>query len=118
MARALQRDDVRFMSAASLLETTMVIESRRGDVGAESLDSLIRKSEIEIVPFTARQAEYARRAFRHYGRGNHPAKLNFGDCISYAVAKEMGEPLLFKGEDFEKTDIEKVDWQTCAHKDN
>jgi ribonuclease VapC len=105
-----------YLSAATLLEAGIVMQSRRKERGENALNELVSLYKIEVVPFTLSHADLARRAYRRYGRGNHPAKLNFGDCISYAVAKEMGEPLLYKGEDFDKTDIEKVDWQSCAHK--
>ena len=79
---------------------------RAGEEGLRDLDLLTAKLQIETVPVTPRQAEIARRAFRQYGKGIHPARLNFGDCFAYALSKETGEPLLFKGEDFGKTDIE------------
>ncbi|MDD2324880.1 MAG: type II toxin-antitoxin system VapC family toxin [Alphaproteobacteria bacterium] len=107
-----------YLSAATLLEVSIVMQSRRKERGENALNELLSLYKVEIVPFTSDQADLARRAHKRYGRGNHPAKLNFGDCISYAVAKDMGEPLLYKGEDFDKTDCEKVDWQSCVHKDN
>ena len=88
------------VSAPTLLETAIVIEGR------SDLDALLAEIEPQIVAFTAEQASLAREAFRRFGKGKHPARLNFGDCISYALAKESGEPLLFKGDDFSKTDIE------------
>jgi ribonuclease VapC len=80
-------------SAASLLETGIVMQARRGDEGARDLDLLLAKLNAEIVPFTARQAEIARKAFRRYGRGRHDAALNFGDCCAYALAKDESPPL-------------------------
>ena len=115
---AIALSDEVFLSAPTLLEASMVMRGRNGEGGEALLDKLIRRLKIKVVPFTEDQAELAREAFALYGRGNHPAKLNFGDCISYAVAKDMGEPLLYKGEDFDKTDCEKVDWQSCVHKDS
>lgn len=94
------------MSVASLLETTMVVEGRVGSSGSFDLDALLATYEIELIPVDAEQAEAARVAWRRYGKGNHPARLNFGDCFSYALAKTTGEPLLFKGNDFSQTDIE------------
>ncbi len=93
------------LSAASLLEVSIVIESRRGVQGARDLDLFIYRAGIEIVPVDAEQAEIARIGWRKYGKGRHPAALNYGDCFSYALAKVTGEPLLFKGNDFNCTDI-------------
>jgi ribonuclease VapC len=101
----IEADAVRLLSAASFVETALVIETRLGEAGGRELDLLIHRAEIEIVPVDADQAEIARRAFRRFGRGRHPAGLNFGDCFSYALAKASGEPLLFKGADFARTDI-------------
>jgi len=81
------------------------MQARRGDDGARDVDLLLAKLRVEIVPFTARQAEIARKAFRRYGRGRHDAKLNFGDCFAYALAKDAAAPLLFKGDDFGQTDV-------------
>jgi len=83
----------------------MILLSRRGTQGMPDLDRLIVRFQIEIVPFTESQARLARDAFNRYGKGRHPAKLNFGDCMAYALAKETGEELLFKGADFAQTDI-------------
>ena len=93
------------ISSANYLEAAMVLLARRGANAARALDLLILRSEIEIVAFTESQASLARSAFERYGRGFHPAKLNFGDCMAYALAKETGEELLFKGTDFAQTDI-------------
>ena len=92
-------------SAATLLETAMVAEGKGGDRAGLDLDSLIRRLEVEIIPFTAEQAELAREGFRRFGKGRHPAGLNFGDCFAYALARSRNEPLLFKGEDFAQTDV-------------
>ena len=81
------------------------MQARRGDEGSRDLDLLLAKLKIEIVPFTAKQAEIARKAFRRYGRGRHGAKLNFGDCLAYALANDEQAPLLFKGDDFGQTDL-------------
>ena len=108
----------RCLSAATLLEVSIVMQSRRKERGEVAIDQLLSLYGIEVVSFTPAQAELARRAFLRYGRGNHSAKLNFGDCISYALSKEMGEPLLCKGKDFVQTDIDVVDIQSCVHKDN
>lgn len=81
------------------------MQVRRGSEGSRDLDLLLAKLKIEIVPFTAEQAEIARKAFRRYGRGRHSAKLNFGDCFAYALANDESAPLLFKGDDFGQTDV-------------
>ncbi|MPT24699.1 type II toxin-antitoxin system VapC family toxin [Ancylobacter polymorphus] len=101
-------DSVRLMSAATLVEAAMVIEARYGDTGGAELDLWLHKAEVEIVSVTDDHADQARRAWRRYGKGRHPAGLNYGDCFSYALAVLSGEPLLFKGADFAQTDIEAV----------
>jgi ribonuclease VapC len=93
------------ISSATYLEAAMVLLSRRGADGVRALDFLILRFGIEIVSFTESQARLARTAFERYGRGRHAAKLNFGDCMAYALARETGEELLFKGTDFALTDI-------------
>jgi len=95
----------RRMSAATYLEAAIVAESRGGTGGARSLDRLLESARIELVPVTVEQAQAAREAWRRFGRGNHPATLNYGDCFAYALAKTTGEPLLFQGNDFSLTDI-------------
>ncbi|MXZ02702.1 MAG: type II toxin-antitoxin system VapC family toxin [Chloroflexi bacterium] len=94
------------MSAATYLELSIVMENKGGPRAGYELDELIAQTDVEIVPVTLEQAEAARVAWRRFGKGNHPARLNFGDCFSYALAKTAGEPLLFKGNDFSQTDIE------------
>ncbi len=94
------------MSAASFLETAIVLESRTGGTAGHELDDFLKHAQIELAPVTTEQAHAARRAWRRFGKGNHPSGLNFGDCFSYALAETSGEPLLFKGRDFELTDIE------------
>lgn len=105
IAMALEADPVRLISAASVVEAGLVIESRFGEAGGRELDLLIAKADLSIEPFTAEQSDFARDAWRQYGRGRHPAALNLGDCFSYALAKAAGEPLLFKGDDFRQTDV-------------
>jgi ribonuclease VapC len=102
---ALERDSTRLISAATLLESSIVIEARFGEAGGRELDLLLHKAQIEIEPFDQEQTEIAREAYRTYGKGRHPAGLNFGDCFSYALSVVRGEPLLYKGDDFSKTDI-------------
>jgi ribonuclease VapC len=95
----------RLISAGTLLESAIVIESRRGEIGRRALDAFLRESQFEIVPVDSDQVAIARAGFRKYGKGRHRASLNFGDCFAYALAKATGEPLLFKGSDFERTEI-------------
>jgi ribonuclease VapC len=98
-------DPVRLMSAATFLEATIVVEARLGDPGGREFDLWLHRAEVEILPVDAEQADMARRAWRRFGRGRHPAGLNYGDCFSYALAATHDEPLLFKGDDFTKTDV-------------
>jgi len=94
----------RLISAATIVETGMVIEGRKGGGAGREFDLFIVRAQIEIVPVDAELADLARSAWRKYGKGRHPAGLNFGDCFSYALAKATGEPLLAKGTDFAMTD--------------
>jgi ribonuclease VapC len=105
MARAIASDAGPSISSATLLEAGIVVQARRGDEGGRDLDLLIAKLGVTVVPFTPRQADLARKAYRSFGRGQHPAALNFGDCLAYALAKDTAEPLLAKGGDFQKTDL-------------
>ena len=97
--------EVRLMSAASYVETAIVIERRLGYEGARDLAFFLQTAGIEIVPVDGDQAEIAREAHRRFGTGRHPAGLDFGDCFAYALAKASGLPLLFKGEAFKHTDV-------------
>ena len=95
------------MASSNFLETAIVIDARRSPEGSRALDDVIAEFEIEIVPFTAEHARIAREAYRDFGKGSgHPARLNFGDAMAYAVARGEREPLLFVGDDFTHTDIE------------
>ena len=94
------------MSAATLVEATIVLESRGGATAGYELDAFLEEAEIELEPVTSEQAQAALRAWRRFGKGNHPAGLNFGDCFVYALAQATREPLLFKGQDFTLTDVE------------
>ena len=94
-----------FMSAVTLFEASMVVIGRGAAEGADALDALIARRRIELVSFDAALALASREAFVRFGKGRHPAGLNFGDCISYALAKTRGLPLLYKGGDFAKTDV-------------
>jgi ribonuclease VapC len=102
---AIARSAVRRISSAGLLEASMILQSRRGADGVRDLNLLVAQFRIEIVAFTESQARLAREAFKRYGKGRHPAQLNFGDCMAYALARETGDELLFKGTDFSQTDI-------------
>jgi len=94
------------ISAASYLEAGIIADSRRDPMRSRYLDTFLASAEIAIEPVTAEQAVIARTAYRDFGKGSgHPAKLNFGDCFSYALAKAYDEELLFKGDDFSHTDI-------------
>ena len=106
--QAIEAADSRTISVASFLEASMVIEARYGPDGVRDLDLFIAKARIDLVAVDAEQAYVARAAFRTYGKGRHPAGLNFGDCFAYALAKTLGERLLFKGSDFSLTDIATV----------
>ncbi|MEN8195955.1 MAG: type II toxin-antitoxin system VapC family toxin [Pseudomonadota bacterium] len=104
-------DPKRLISAASLVESAIVIESRYGEAGGRELDLYIHRAGIEMAPVDAEQAELARAAWRRYGKGRHPAGLNYGDCFSHALSVWSGEPLLYKGDDFTRTDIRSADPQ-------
>jgi len=98
--------EARQISAANLLETGIVLEAKRGEAAGREFDLFVVRAQLQIVPVDAEQVEIARSAWRKYGKGRHPAGLNFGDCFAYALAKVSGEPLLAKGEDFSQTDIQ------------
>lgn len=105
-AAALEDAVDRRMSAATYVEAAAVIDSGRDPVASRRFDELMAVAEITVIPVTVGQARIAREAYRDFGRGSgHPAKLDFGDCFAYALAKEYGEPLLFKGDDFTRTDV-------------
>jgi ribonuclease VapC len=102
---AIEDDPVLLMSTASYLETAIVIERRFGEPGGRELDLWLHGAGVDLVPVHPDQAELARAAYRRFGKGSHPAGLNFGDCFAYALAKVSGEPVLYKGDDFGKTDV-------------
>ena len=104
--RAIAEAPRRRMSVVNFLEAAIVLESRSGAAAGHELDAFLEEARVELAPVTPDHAEAARRAWRRFGKGNHPAGLNFGDCFSYALAEATGEPLLFKGRDFAFTDIE------------
>ena len=105
---AIEAAESRLMSVASFVEASIVIEARFGPDGVRNLDLFLSKADVELVSVDAEQAHLARLAFRQYGKKRHPAGLNFGDCFSYALAKLENEPLLYKGEDFSHTDLERA----------
>ncbi len=104
--RALASATAPRISAVTLVEAAMVAEARGGFGAGQDLDDLLREAQVQVVPVTRQHSEAARDAWRCYGKGNHPAALNLGDCFAYALARTAREPLLFKGKDFGLTDIE------------
>src|SRR6266699_1608920 len=108
-AIAIEKNVNRRLSAANFVETALVIDGSRDPVASRRFDDLIRAAQIVIEPVTEVQARIAREAYRDFGKGSgHAAGLNFGDCFAYALAKAMGEPILFKGNDFRHTDLTPV----------
>jgi ribonuclease VapC len=102
---AMEADPVKLISVVGVVEASFVMLSRKRAGGLSDLEAFLTDGEIERVPVDVRQAEAAVEAFRRFGGGRHPARLNIGDCFAYALAKTTGEPLLFKGGDFGRTDI-------------
>ena len=105
-ARAIAEAESRRISAASFVEAAIVIDAQTQTEGSSQFHAFIRRARITIEPVTEEQAHLARQAYLDFGKGRHPAGLNFGDCFAYALAKATGESLLFKGEDFAKTDVQ------------
>ena len=106
IAERVQNADSRSMSAATYFEAAIVADRHHSPITRRRFNDFIRESRIVIEPFTETHAMIAREAYRDFGKGSgHPAQLNFGDCFAYALAKDTGEPLLFKGSDFSKTDV-------------
>ncbi|QNI32279.1 type II toxin-antitoxin system VapC family toxin [Alloacidobacterium dinghuense] len=101
-------DRIRLCSAVSFVEASIVLRNRKGERGRQKLDQFLRRARVQITAVDVKQAEVAREAYEKFGKGKHPAGLNLGDCFSYALAKTTNEPLLFKGEDFVKTDVVSV----------
>ncbi len=104
-ATAMNEADACKISAATFVEVAVVVEAQTKDRGSRQLDTFLRRAGFVIEPVTEEQAHLARQAYSDFGKGRHPAGLNFGDCFSYALAKASGEALLFKGSDFSRTDI-------------
>ena len=107
-AKTIAKDPKRLVSVFSILETSIVIEAKKGEAGGRELDLLLHRTQLKPVSLNEEQMELARVAWRKFGRGHHPSGLNIGDCCSYALSKYSGEPLLYKGNDFIQTDIESV----------
>ena len=104
-AQAIGEAETRRISAANVFEVAINVDGQANADASHRFDSFIRRGRFEIVPVTEEHIWVARQAYRDFGKGNHPAGLNFGDCFAYALAKTSGEPLLFKGDDFAQTDI-------------
>ena len=105
-AKAIAGASVRRISAANYVETAAIIDASRDPIASRRFDDLLREAQVMVEPVTEAQARIAREAYRDFGRGSgHPARLNFGDCFAYALAKATNEPLLFKGDDFPNTDV-------------
>ena len=105
---AIKLAEIRRISAVSYVESAIVIDGGRDPIASRRFDDFFRATQISIETVTPKQAEIARAAYRDFGKGRHKAGLNFGDCFAYALAKDLDEPLLFKGRDFPQTDVEVV----------
>ena len=105
LVQLITADPRRLISAGTLLESSIVIEARRGEAAGRELDLLLHRLGATVVPFDEAQSTLARAAWRRYGKGHHAAGLNLGDCFAYALSRLSGEPLLFKGTDFGLTDV-------------
>ena len=110
LVSAVEADRTRLVSAATVVEASLVLLGRYGEAGDPQLDRLLRGIGAEVVPVGEEQVALARDAALRFGRGRHPAALNFGDCFSYALSVARGEPLLFVGDDFSQTDVEVCGW--------
>lgn len=106
---AIEAAPSRSISTGTFLETSIVIGARYGGDGLRDLDLFLAKAEVVLVPFDVEQANIARDAFLRFGKGRHAAGLNYGDCFSYALAQALGEPLLYKGDDFLRTDVARAE---------
>lgn len=104
-ARTIKRAEDPLLSTVSFVESAMVLFGRLGEAGLQQLDRFVVESDLFCVTVDLRQAQAAREAWRKFGKGNSPARLNFGDCFSYALARTFDRPLLFKGGDFLRTDV-------------
>jgi len=109
MVRAVAKDPTRLVGAPTLVEASAVLTARKGSGGEIALDALLERMKIEVVPMSVDAARLARLAYARFGKGiGDPAVLNYGDCLSYGIAMAAREPLLFKGEDFARTDVPAV----------
>ena len=106
LVEAMARASSAKISAANWLEAAMAVDSRGSVIFSHKFGEVLDELRLQVVPVTLDHAKQARTAHQRYGRGNHPARLNYGDCFAYALAKITGEPLLFKGDDFSQTDVE------------
>ena len=104
-SHAIAQADDRLMSAASYLEAGIVVDAKLGVAAGRQFDRLVARADIKVEPVTREHADLARQAYLDFGKGNHGAGLNFGDCFAYALSKATGFPLLFKGDDFSQTDV-------------
>jgi len=105
-AKAVEKAAHRRISAVNYVESAAVIDGSRDPIASRRFDDLLREAQVAVEPVTEAQARLARQAYRDFGKGSgHPAKLNFGDCFAYALAKARNESLLFKGDDFSQTDV-------------
>ena len=105
-AEAIEQAPENRISVVNYVEAAIVLDSRRNPALSRRLDDFVRETQVLIEPVTVEQGKLAREAYRDFGKGRHRAGLNLGDCFSYALAKDKGEPLLFKGDDFKLTDVE------------
>lgn len=108
MAVAIDADPTRLVSAATVFETSIVLLARYGHDAIDDLELLLTRIKSDTRPFRADDLAVARRAYSQYGKGRHPAGLNFGDCFAYALSRITAQPLLFKGDDFAQTDVSAV----------
>ena len=105
-AESIAAAGIRMISSVNALETAIVILARKGEAGLRELDLLSHAAGLDIVAFSGEHLMLAREAYQRFGKGRHSAGLNFGDCCAYALSRHSGEPLLFKGDDFSRTDVE------------
>lgn len=110
LARAISEDPIRLVCCVSVVEASLVILARFGQDGLDELDLLLGRIGAKVSSLSAQDIPLARQAYARFGKGRHPASLNFGDCFSYALAVSLNEPLLFKGGDFSQTDVARVAW--------
>lgn len=110
LSAAIEEAEISRISAATYVEAAVVTDGNRDPFLSRRFESFLQEALIRIEPFTLEQARIAREAYRDFGKGRHRAGLNFGDCFAYALAKDKGEPLLFKGRDFRRTDVDVVEY--------